>query len=309
MEFLHLDDNESAFFQRELQASKARSYDIRFPELKAKQFVPVDTSAGPGAETIRYEQFTKIGMAKLIANYGTDFPRSDVDGKEFFSPVKSIGSSYGWNVQEIRAAAMANRPLRTMKAEAARRSHEQKEDYIAAFGDAASGLLGFLNHPNVPATTVPVGVGGDEEWELKLATPTGAEEVLKDLNDAVIRIIDLTNGVERPDTILIPEKQYALIASQRLPDSDTTILEFFMRSQRNITALEPWYRLKGAGAGGTDRMVTYKRSSDKLTFEMPQPFESFDPQQKGMEFVVHNHSRTGGVIVYYPLSMDYADGI
>ena len=107
--------------------------------------VPISGEAGPGAESITYRQFDKLGVAKLIANYADDLPRADAKGKEFTVPVKSIGGSFGYNLQEVRAAAMAGRPLATRRAEAARRANMQEVERIGFAGDASTGLIG-LDH-------------------------------------------------------------------------------------------------------------------------------------------------------------------
>ncbi len=56
-------------------------------------------------------------------------------------------------------------------------------------------------------------------------------------------------------------------------------------------------------------MITYKRSPDKLTLELPQLFEQFAAQERNLEFVVPAHGRIGGVIIYYPLSVNIVEGI
>ena len=127
------DADESIFFERELEALKSRTYDLKYPELKARSLIPVSFEAGPGAESISYEQYSQVGMAKLIANYADDLPRADVEAKKFNSPVKSLGASYGWNVQEVRAAAMAGKPLTSRKAAAAKRAHLAQENSIVEF--------------------------------------------------------------------------------------------------------------------------------------------------------------------------------
>ena len=104
---LRHDGDETAFFNRQLEFIKAKTFDILFPELKARSVLPVDFSAGPGAESITYRQFDQAGIAKIIANYAQDLPRADISGKEFTAKVRSLGASYGWTLQEIRAAKMA----------------------------------------------------------------------------------------------------------------------------------------------------------------------------------------------------------
>ena len=56
-------------------------------------------------------------------------------------------------------------------------------------------------------------------------------------------------------------------------------------------------------------MIAYRRDPDAFTLEIPQMFEQLPVQERGLEFVVPCHSRIGGVIIYYPLSMAIGEGI
>lgn len=313
--FNNLDANESAFFERELEFVKSKTYDVKYPNLKATTLIPVSTEAGPGAETITYQQFNSAGIAKIIANYADDLPRADVFGKEFTQKVRSIGMSYGYNLQEVRNASMAGRPLSAKKAAAARKSNDQKVNSIGWFGDTVYGLLGMLNQPNVPAATVPAGAtSGNVSWVG--ATPKNPTEILQDMNDSVTRIIELTLGTEVPNTMLLPIAQHRKIATTRLDSgTDTTILEYFLRNNPNMQMVE-WVNelsavapLPSGGGGPADVGITYERSPEILTFEIPQPFEQLPVQEKNLEYLVPTHSRCGGVVVYYPLAIDIFEGI
>jgi hypothetical protein len=305
VEMSRLDAAENFFFERELESVKARSYDVKYPELKARTLIPVDNSEDPAADTVKYEQYDRVGVAKFVSSYSTDFPRVDVKGKEFRSAIKSIGDSFGYSVMEIRKAKMANKPLEQRKANAARKAVEEQLDTVAAIGNDENGLLGLLNQPNALGHTIAAGVSTDTEWSEK--TP---DEIIKDFTDIVNYMRDQTKGVEAPDTVLIPDAQYGIIATTpRSALSDTTILDFILKTNPWIRSIEPWFKLKGAGALGVDRMVAYKRDPDALQLIIPQEFEQFPPEQKGMEFEVVCHMRTGGVVAYYPLSICYGDGI
>ena len=142
------------------------------------------------------------------------------------------------------------------------------------------------------------------------------DEILSDLNDGVTDIIELTNGVEVPDTILLPIAQLALIQKTRLAaGTDTTILQFFLANNPSITRIEWVVTLKAVNplpsgdVGTKDVMVVYRRDPDKLTLEIPQPYEQFPAQERNLEFIIPTHSRCGGVIIYYPLSVSVVEGI
>lgn len=305
-QMVKLDAQETIFFLRELESVKSKTYDKKYPELKMRSLVPVSNQAGPGANTIKYFQYDSVGVAKIIESYAKDFPRVNVRKKEFRSPVKSLGDSYGYSIQDIREAQMTGASLEQRDANAARRAMLQTEDEIAAFGDAETGLLGLFNHPNIPETVLPAdGTGSSKLWADK--TP---DQIIRDMNLIVNGIVELTNGVEIPNTLILPIEKYTLIASTpRSANSDTTILDFFLKSNPFIQMVDQYHKMKGAGASGADRMFAYKKDPDAVSLEVPVDFEQFPPQEEGMEFVVYCHQRIGGVIMYYPLSASFADGL
>ena len=110
----------SVFFARELDYVKSQSYDVEYPEFTALKLFPVSSEINPGAETVTYYSYDKTGMAKIISNYATDLPRADVKGKPTTAIIKSLGDSYGYSIQEMRASAMAGKSLDARKAESAR---------------------------------------------------------------------------------------------------------------------------------------------------------------------------------------------
>lgn len=308
---MNLDAGESAFFSRELETIKAKTYDKLYPEYKATRLIPTDSTAGSGAETITYRSFDRVGVMKLIADYANDLPRSDVKGREFTINVKGLGGSFGYNLQEIRASAKAGNALEQKKANSARQSYEQKVNRLAWFGDANSGLLGMLNQPDVPAATVQTGAtSGNIPWSGKTN-----DEILQDMNDAIGDVWTLTNMVEMPNMLLLPAEQFRFVKTTRLSTaSDTTILEFFLANNEGVTVeavneLKNVAPLPSGAPGPSNVMIAYRRDPDKLTLELPQLFEMLAVQVRGLEYVVPTHARYAGVQFYYPLSANIVEGI
>lgn len=297
---LTLDAAESAFFARELEHVYAKTYDIKYPELKASQFVPVSTEANPGALEVTYQQFDRRGRAKLTAPGAVDSPRVDVVGNEFTRPVRLATASYGWHIMEIRNAAMAGRPLTTKKANAARRAVDEVLDEVASIGAPLHGIAtGFINDADV---AIDAAAGN---W-----TALTADQIIADVSGLVQAVIGDTNGVEFIDTLILPDEQHALISTTpRGTQSDTTILQYMLKNFPTLQAIEPWHRLDGAGAGAVDRAIAYRRSADHLTQEMPSPFEQLPVFQKGQNFEVETLATTAGMAFYYPRSARYLDGL
>jgi hypothetical protein len=121
--------------------------------------------------------------------------------------------------------------------------------------------------------------------------------------------VSATNGVEIPDTIAMPLAHYGILTTiPRSATSDTTLLSFFLANHPMIKSVVPWYKLKGAGTSSYDRIMVFRRDPNAIGLVIPQEFEQFPPQQKGLEFEVPCHGRIGGVIAYYPMSVLYMDG-
>jgi hypothetical protein len=322
----NLDANESAFFARQLEHIKPKTYDVLYPEYKAMTLIPVDSSAGPGAETVTYRQYDTVGLMKIIANYGDDLPRADTYGKEFFTPVRSLGCSYGYNIQEIRGAQLAGLPLQQRKANAAMRAYQQAVNRIAWFARPSdkqyAGLTGFLYNLNTSKSTAHTGATSSQvAW--CGATKKTPDEILIDLNHGPLSIISVSKGVHIPDTILLPPYQWGYIASTpRSTISDTTILEFFLKSNPGVKSVEWVNELDAvsplpstvtsettAGSGTGDLLVCYKKDPEMLTLEIPQMFEQFAVQERNLEYVIPCHARIAGVIIPYPLSVWIIEGI
>ena len=299
------DANESMFFARQLEAIKAQTYDVKRANLNALQLMPVSTDVPEGATTITYRQYDTVGMAMVIANYAKDLPRADVTGKEFTSNIRSIGNAFGYNTQEIRSAIFAGVNLPARKAMAATRAHQEKINARAFTGDADNGLPGLISNTNVPAVTLLAdGTGTSKTFASKTA-----DKIVRDVNALINKIISQSKGVHRATEVWMPVEQYALIATtQNSTASDTTILQFLQQVHPGVTFRQV-VELDGAGASGADRMYAIENSRDNWAIEIPMMMKMYAPQQKGLEFEVPVESRFGGVIIEYPLSMCFSDGI
>lgn len=299
-------DNESVFFAQQLEYIKAKTYDEKLANLSAAKLFPVSTEANAGAESISYEQYGLVGLAKLISSYADDLPRADIKGKKVTVNIFSVGTSYGYSTQDIRAARMKGLPLNARKAIAARRANDTTVNKLAFKGDADSNIVGVLDNPNITRHVIASdGTGSSTKWDTK--TP---EQVLRDLNDVVNGIVDLTNNVEIPDTVVLPIKQFNYISNTIVPDTGgESILTNFKKNNQYIKNIVSAAEMKGAGSGGEDVMLVYRKDIDAVSLEIPMAFTQNAPQAKNLEFIVPCESRTAGVIVYYPLSMAIAVGI
>ncbi len=314
-------DDASVFFARELDHVKSQSYDVEYPEFTALNILPISNEADEGAETITYYTYDKQGLAKVIDNYSTDLPRADVTGKPSYAIVKSIGASYGYSAQEMRASRMAGKSLDARKGEAARYAIDNLNNKIAWCGDPDTGLMGVLSSgQNIPFYTIGAGaVSGATKWTLKTA-----DEILDDINGMAKQVAKITKNVERPDTLCVPADVYMHIATKRIPDTSETVLHFLLKNSPYIKEIvnaaeldadSPETNPYAEGAPGVSPNAgvgvafLFKNDARKLTLENPMPFRQYPLQVQNLETKIPCESRTAGVIVYYPLSALIAVGV
>jgi hypothetical protein len=293
-------DDAGLFLQRQLEYIRPQVFETAYADIKYSSILPVTSEAGPGAQTFTYRIMDSTGEFRLLADSADDLPRADVSQTEKSINIRSFGGSFGYSVQELRAAQMANVALEQRRATAVRRAYEEKVENIAMFGEASVGLTGFFNNSTVDIVAA-------DKWFTTVSVT--AQEMLELLNYGVSAIINASNMKEQPDTILLAYEDYNKISTTRNSDSsDVTVLEYFLRTNPYIRNVEPINQLTKGKNGGrlfTSRMVVYKRDPEKVQLHIPQPLELFPPQQRGLEFIVPAHARVGGVALYYPKSMIY----
>jgi len=303
-----MDEAGIGFFKTELLYIKNMVYDTQYADLKAASgmLFPISNEADPADDKIVWREFDKVGSAKIVNSYANDFPNVEVKGKENISDVRRIGSSYRYNWDEILKSRKTGKSLDTRRAEACRRANDQEVERIAWFGDAENNLPGFFSNDNVPSYTVAAdGDGGSTKWVDKSGL-----QILRDMNDLVDGIVELTKEIEIPDTLLLPTKQYNLIKTTLVtPYSSRYILDQFLSNAAYIKQVISVPRLAGVGTGDSDVMIAYKMDIQKVSLEIPEPFNQLAPQQKVMEFKVPVTSKCGGLLIYKPLSFAIGEGI
>lgn len=309
-------EDASVFFARELDHVKAKSYDVEYPELTALSLFPISQEADAGAETITYYTYDRNGLAKVIDSYSNDLPRADVTGKPSYAKIKSIGDSYGYSVQEMRASRLAGKSLDSRKGESARYAIDEKINTIAWAGDKESGLMGVLSDgQNIPLYAIQAGADSKKTTWLEKS----ADEILDDVNGMAKQVAKVTKNVERPDTLCVPADVYMHISTKRIPDTSTTVLAFLLDHApylKNVVSTaeldadsvgtNPYAKADNTGSGVA---FLFKNDERKLSLENPMAFIQHPLEIRGLETIINCEARTAGVIVYYPLSALIAVGV
>jgi hypothetical protein len=294
---LRLDAGETAFFSRELAYVKAQTYDTVYTDFSAFRIFPVSSEAGPAAKSIIYRGYDSVGAARIIASYADDLPKVGVTGTEATAGVRSVGASYGWSLQDVRAAMLGGFPLESRLAQAAVRAHNKLINDVAWLGDTAHHLPGLKTTTGVTTGTITT------PW----ASAT-ADQIIIDINTIITDMINATSGIERPNVIAMPPQTLATLASKpRSTTSDTTVLAFLQTQW-------PGIRFEGVPetidwSGSDDAVIAMNTSPEKMSLEIPQPYEEMPVERHALRFEVATHSRVAGLLIYYPKSVTIKTGV
>jgi hypothetical protein len=336
----HLDAGETLFFSRDLERIETEFYDVKYPELKGRQFCPLGTGLSPADLYNTWRQFDRKGGAIEGGMESDDIPIVSLVGQEFHSRVVPLIVGFEYTIQDIRAAAKQQRPLDSMLAMAARKAVEEAIERMVAVGsvDVSKNLVyGLLNQPNVPLIssagasvagypTLATGASGGTYWtspQNVSASGKTPKEIIRDLNSWRNAVQLNTNGVEDVDSLILDLNSYNYIDTTQVNDADSaiftqgTIKSYIMNNLSWLKSIEPWLQCgtsstnPGPGTQGTAkaRSMLYKKDPHNFKMFIPQEFEMFPPQLLNFKFKVPCHARFGGVVNYYPRSCVYIDGL
>ena len=233
-------DDAGLFLDRQLEYIRPQIFEVEYADIKYSTILPVTAEAGPGSQQFTYRIMDATGDFKLISDAADDLPRADVSQTEKSINIRSFGGSFGYTVQELRAAQMANVALEQRRAAAVRRAYEEKVESVAMFGEGSVSLAGFFNNATVDVISA-------NKW-FSTSSVT-AQEMLEILNQGVSAIISGSNMKEQPVTILMPYEDYNTVSTTRNSDSsDVTVLEYFLRTNPYIRNVEPINQLAAANS-------------------------------------------------------------
>lgn len=290
---------------------EAEVYRTRYPELDYASLIPVDTSANPWVKSVTYRSLDGAGTAGWINGNADDVPVVGMQHEQHETEVHTAAIGYDFGLEEVNQARLLGIALDSEKAMLARKAAEQMTYNVAFTGDTSKGWTGLFNNASVPAATATAdGTGSTATWSTK--TP---DQIIRDVNAALIGMGTATNQTEMADTLILPVERLQTIASKRLTDTSMTVLEFIERanvytaqSRRPLTIVGKRGML-AIGSGSTARMVAYRRSPEVLKMHVPMPHMFLPMQERNLRFIVPGIFRLGGLDIRLPKAVTYVDGI
>ena len=214
---------------------------------------------------------------------------------------------------DMQKSNYIGRSLDQLLSDGVRMTYDKHMDENVYLGFAAYGTTGLVNDPDAVETTVAAnGTGGST----KLADKT---KVLADINKAITDTWAAAEYDESamPNHILLPYEQYTYLLNTPVTELATeTLMDFILKN--NVAAKNGgslfigatrW--CKGAGTGGTDRMVVYVNHERFLQLEELVPLARImsAPVPTNVCYDTAYMANISQVQVLYPQTITYWDGI
>ncbi|AZI87555.1 DUF2184 domain-containing protein [Kosakonia sp. CCTCC M2018092] len=239
-----------------------------------------------------------------IGKDSTSIAGPNIDIAKTGFPLTLWGMELGWTVVELAAAAKVGRPIDTQKYDAMQLKWNMDTDEQVYRGDSQLGVRGLTNYLGAALTNAA------KAWAV--STP---DEIRASINKVLSDAWAATGYTLVPRDLLLPPEQFALLSSIIVSSAGNQSLLSYLRENTiayhqngvplNIRAVK-W--LKGAGVGGTDRMVAYTNDKKYVRFPMV-PLLSVPIQYRGIYQLTTYYGKLGAIESPYPETMAYVDGI
>lgn len=312
---LNIGDSQQAlgFLIQQTSHIEAEVNRIQYPDIIYPTLVPVDTSANEWAKSVTYFSLDRVGQANWFDGMASNMPVADINRSKFEQTIEMAGIGYRYTLEELGHAMMVpGTNLTSERAEAARRAYEEFMDRLVRVGDTRKGVTGLFNNANVTREdAVNDGTGSSRLWTAKTA-----DQIVRDVNNALLGVFEGSLTVEMADTVLLPISAMKTLAEKRIDSTTITALQYLATNNLyTFTTGAPLMirgvlDLENAGSGSTGRMVVYRRDPRVVKFHLPMPHRFLPVWQTGpITFDVPGIFRVGSVDIRRPGAFRYVDGI
>ena len=215
-----------------------------------------------------------------------------------------------WTLEDLRRAAFTGVSLDSETVKAASEGAMDHIEQVGLLGDETVGFKGLVNHDEILTDTTPATMEASTAQEL-------VELLNKKIGSIVEQSAEVVGRIIRKElTIYLPIAQYNRVTTLGYGDNADKTVWGYVKKNNPWTArtgqevkLASVAELKGAGAGGSDRMLIGFK--DKRIMEMAMPISPRVITTINEGFVVKApmEYKISGLNVKRPTTMRYVDGI
>lgn len=289
-------------------------YDVLYLDRRWRKVIPmesIDNSINPGAASTSYIVQDVSGSGGFVSANSGQVPTID---RSYSKPV-TISLAVGrltatFDDDEIRSYQYGygvnfRNDLPRLMAEACDRHVEG----VVFYGFPELGFESWMDYPECDTIEAALNAAStSRSWFDKTA-----DEILKDINDAITHVWGETNEVHIPDHMWLPSNLFSLINSKRITDIDKTVLRFVQENNLYTAAtgkqltIQSIPHLRDTGTDGNGRVVFEEHLGRNHFLPFPIPFMMKPPFQAEYGIKLLAEYKFGSYHNRYPKSMVYLD--
>ena len=293
---------------------EAGVYDVKYPEIHWPQMLEqasVKTDAPIGSRQYSSMLKDQTGMGAFVNGAGENIPTVDVGAGKITVPIEMAAVSAVVTDDEARMINFGHSmDIMTEKGNAMRLASERHIERTFFFGNEKLGFNAFINYPGVDIMTAGAKAAGGTSW-----ADATADEMFKDMNDAMTHISTETRSVALAGHIVLPTAAYYRLGTVRIEATGKSALEYFV--DNNVYTLSTGQQLEitglpylgDAAADGSGRMIVKVKSAQNDCLPMPQTLTLKAPQEQGLLTKVYGTYEVGSYLNRYPKEFTYMDGL
>ena len=211
----------------------------------------------------------QAGEVRFIGDKTNDWP---TEGSRMetakLRAIKHFGKAVEVGLLEMWQATRDGRDIVSERVHDALYDVDTFIDHLIASGAPASGIYGFLGHPDIPVSVVPAGAALGTTWPSK--TPG---EVLLDLSMMRDQSRIDANYNDMADTAIIADSRYSYINAAEIGTNGDTILSRWMMNQASamnggMKKILPFVPYNTAGPGGTPEITVGRFVPELIEFPL-----------------------------------------
>ncbi len=302
------DDNTTVFLNKELTSFDRTKYFELYSGLRARRYVPPIANIAPYDRSYEYSTWGITGEAKFYGANAKDLPRVGVTRRPFTRTIKPLGASFGWTIDDIRAAASKGIPLDETTRMAATTVIERQIDTLLAIGDADSGFTGLANDADLVSDNTIANVGN---FATAANMYDSLTKLVADTRARLKQASMLPGGDSLPAfdhfQILMSTAEYARAKttpySANVPDS---VMKVFLDNHAEwVSGVAEWSVLDTISAGNKPRGICYPLNPMALGAAIGREYTEEPPQAQGLNIEVPVSASCGGTVIRYPVAFSY----
>jgi hypothetical protein len=308
-----LDAQDRYFLTQELQGIDPNKYYHLVPGIVGRRVIAPIEGVSPELPVYKWKMTKLLGTTKRRGPKSRMAPTAAVVRTEETQQILTHEESFGWTVDEVRAARKAGENLPEDRQLAAITNIEQWVDGVLCTGETDAGVFGLANNPNVLNTNA-AGV-----W-----TAATVDAILQDLTTLVedtssalkqAQIPGQQNAMYDQFVLFISAARYRRLMTTKLgANNDTSLLKYIRENFEMIKRFVPWWRLDTANGGNPMAVLAPALDNGSMNpmaggALLPQDYEQLPEQYEGRNVVVPAAGKCGGVVIRHAVGFRTLKGL